>query len=53
MAQADVHEPRLYEICLDDNSGQENINWCWSERQKIAKELTKEEWKKYVKDILH
>ena len=39
MAQADVYEPRLYEICL--------------ERQKITKELTKEEREKYLKDILH
>ena len=53
MAQVDLYEPRLYEICLDDNSGQENHNWCWSERQKIAKELTKEEREKYLKDILH
>ena len=49
MAQADVYEPRLYEICLDDNSGQENHNWCWSERQKIAKQLTKEEREKILK----
>jgi hypothetical protein len=53
MAQADVYEPRLYEICLENNSGQENHNWCWSDRQKIAKELTKEEREKYLKDILH
>ena len=49
MAQADVYEPRLYEICLEGNSGQENHNWCWSDRQKIAKELTKEEREKILK----
>jgi hypothetical protein len=52
-AQADVYEPRLYEICLEDNSGHVNHNWCWSDRQRIAKEVTKEERKKYLNGILH
>jgi hypothetical protein len=52
-AQADVYEPRLYEICLEDNSGQVNHNWCWSDRQRIAEELTKEEREKYLNGILH
>ena len=39
-AQTDVHGPRLYEICLDDNSGQENLNLFRSERQKMTEELT-------------
>jgi hypothetical protein len=43
-AQADVYEPRLYKIYLDDYSGQKNLNWYWSERQ-----LTKVEREKILK----
>ena len=43
-AQADVYVSRL-----EDNSGQVNHNWCWSDRLRIAKELTKEEREKILK----
>jgi hypothetical protein len=46
-AQADVYEPRLYEISLD------NLKWFWSQRQKIAKGSTNVEREKNLNGILH